>query len=58
MQQQISVMDRKMWSLVLLDDKMVKKHRPGNDLMCVDSVGAAKRFGQTKISQLQNSVTV
>lgn len=55
---QISGTDRKIWSFVLLGDKMVQKHRPGNDLMCVDSVGAAKRFGQTKISQLQNSVTV
>ena len=35
-----------------------KQHRPGNDLMSVRSVGTAKRFGQTKISQLQHSATV
>lgn len=44
-------------SLLLIHGRK-KKHRPGNNLMCVDSVGAAKRFRQTKISQLQHSAAV
>lgn len=37
---------------------METQHRPGNNLVCVNSVGAAKRFCQTKIGQFQNSVAI